>query len=146
MFFFTAWYGADTDMSRAAKVLFCIEYDSSDEKCDPTLSPLIPHTSFYKNISNAGQKDPVATHLAELRGMQYLPCECLRGTAARSWKDTCDWCDTVWKKYWQLSPHSSSGSAVSASLSLHPSSAQPRPLHDESRTNLLTLILSPRLA
>lgn len=50
------------------------------------------------------------------------------------------------KKDWQRSPHSSSGSAVSASFSLHPSSAQPRPLHDESRTNLLTLILSPRLA
>lgn len=53
---------------------------------------------------------------------------------------------TPYKKDWQRSPHSSSGSAVSASFSLHPSSAQPRPLHDESRTNLLTLILSPRLA
>lgn len=47
------------------------------------------------------------------------------------------------KNLWWLGPHSSSGSAVSASFSLHPSSAQTRTLHHESRTNVLTLILSP---
>ena len=60
-----------------------------------------------------------------------------------SWKGTFEWCyRRRVRKYRQRSPHSSSGSAMSSSifyqffiLLLH------QPLHDETRTNLLTLIL-----
>lgn len=93
-----------------------------------------------------GGVEPETTHLAEFREGNISITNI--GAARRREVEKTPLIDVTLyeKKYWQPGPHSSSGSAVSASYSLHPSSAQPRPLHHESRTNLLTLILSPWLA
>lgn len=136
---------AVTEAVHAAKVHFWLEYDTSDEKCDPTLSLLITSSPFMKT-SQAPDKKIQGPHIwfRECNiSITNVSAELQREVEKATLIDV-----TLYeKKILTARPTFLIGfrrCQLPFLSILH--LLNPRPLHDESRTNLLTLILSPRLA